>query len=82
MDQFLIELYVPAAGQTYDVFIPRYCRVFEALQLLCAAIKDLASGKIIPNSSTMLCYEDGSPIDVNMSITDAGIKTGSRLMLI
>lgn len=82
MERYLIELFIPAVAQTFDVFIPKCCKVFEVRNLLCAAIKELAAGKLIPIADTLLCFEDGNPLDINMNLSEAGIKNGSRLMLI
>ncbi len=82
MEKILIELFVPAAGCTFDVFVPTHCKVSEVLQLLCAAVKELSEGKLIPQKDTLLCDMQGTPLDINMSVANANLRNSDRLMLI
>jgi len=79
----LVELMVPAADRTFDVFIPLDSRMSVVRTLISSVVNEMSEGKFKANDSTVLCDPDsGAILDVNMLATDLGIKNGSRLMLI
>jgi len=82
-NKVLVEIYVPASGECFDVYIPLESRVSEVLRLTAAIITDLSDGVFISNKDTVLCdAETGNVYDVNIAVAELGIKNGSRLMLI
>lgn len=82
METVLIELRIPAAEATCDMFIPRASMIYDVIQLIKAGVSELFEGKYLPTEDTILCYETGWPIDINMRVEDAGIRNGTCLMLI
>lgn len=83
MDKVLVEINVPAAGTSYDVFIPQTSKMSEIVQLVSKSIADLSGGKFKPDSSTILCdAESGSIFNINLSVYELEIKNGSKLILI
>lgn len=79
----LVEIYVPASGDSFDVWIPLESRMSEVVQLTAAAVSDLLKGQFRADSSTVLCdRETGMIYNVNMAVAELGIQNGSRLMLI
>ena len=83
MDKVLVEVFVPVIGAEYDVFIPLRSGMAEVLELLKKAVTDLSDGQFVSTDETIVCYrENGSIINVNMSVYELGIHNGSKLMLI
>ena len=83
MDKVLVEIFVPVAGQSYDVFIPQSVKMSEIILLVSKSIADLSAGKFKPDASTILCDADsGNIFNINLSVYELEIKNGSRLMLI
>ena len=82
METVLIELRIPAAEATCEMFIPRASMIYDVIQLIRAGVSDLFEGKYYPTEDTFLCDELGRPIDINMRVEDAGIRNGTFLMLI
>ncbi|CAM4339320.1 EsaB/YukD family protein [Paenibacillus tarimensis] len=83
MDKILIELYIPASGQVYDVFIPVHLKVFEVEALLISAVTDLTGGYFTAAEDTVLCDRaTGEVLDINLSVQELGLQNGSALMLI
>ncbi len=82
MEKILVELFVPAVGQTYDVFIPRNSKIHEVLFLMSETVKELAGGRYLPAQDTTLCDDQGRILNINMSVSEHGIVNGSKLMLI
>lgn len=83
MGRILIEVYVPALGTAYDVFIPVQAYMYEVLELLKKAVTDLSDGRFAADGGTAVCYrENGAIININLSVSRLGLHDGSRLMLI
>lgn len=79
----LVEIYVPACGESYDVFIPPESRMSEVVQLVAGALGDLSGGRYRGTADSVLCDRDSGMIyNMNMSIAELGIENGSRLMLL
>lgn len=83
MKKVLVEVFVPVINAKYDVFIPNTSQMSEVLELLKKAVTDLSGGRFVATDETAVCYrENGSIINVNMSVYELGIHNGSKLMLI
>ena len=83
MKKVLVEVFVPVINAKYDVFIPNTSQMSEVLELLKKAVTDLSEGRFVVTDETAVCYrENGSIINVNMTVYELGIHNGSKLMLI
>ena len=83
MDKVLVEVYVPVLDRSYDIFIPLRSPMYEVLELIKKAIKEMSDGRFIANENTSICYrENGAIININLSVYELEIKNGSKLMLI
>jgi len=82
MNEILIELFVPALGKSYDVFIPATAKVFEISGLVTAAIEKLADGLFVPNGAVLCGREDGQPLDASATPAELKLRNGSQLLLI
>ena len=79
----LVEIFVPAAGQTYDVYLPLESKMSEVIPLVAAALSDLSGGKFEAGGDAILCNaQTGAVYDVNNELAVLGIHNGSRLMLL
>lgn len=82
-DKALVEVFVPAAGAKFDVFLPLESRMREVLPLLSGVLSDMSGGKYRAASDAVLCDAGtGIIFNINMRIAELQIKNGSRLMLI
>lgn len=83
MDKVLVEIYVPLLDRSFDMFIPLASPMYEVLELMKKAIAEMSDGRFIANENTALCRrEDGSIININLSVYELEIRNGSKLMLI
>ncbi|GMK42100.1 hypothetical protein PCCS19_51590 [Paenibacillus sp. CCS19] len=83
LNKALVEIVLPAAGTTYDVFLPLDSRMSEVVMLVAALLSDLSDGKFKARPDAMLCdAHSGTILDINRSVAELGIKNGSRLLLI
>ena len=83
MGKVLVEIYVPLLDRSFDMFIPLASPMYEVLELMKKAIAEMSDGRFIANENTALCRrEDGSIININLSVYELEIRNGSKLMLI
>lgn len=83
MDKVLVEVYVPVLDRSFDIFIPLRSPMFEVLELIKKAIKEMSDGRFIANENTAICHrENGTIININLSVYELEIRNGSKLMLI
>lgn len=83
MDKVLVDVFVPVLDRSYDIFIPIQSPMSEVLELIKKAISDISDGRFIANENTAICYrDDGTIININLSVYELEIRNGSRLMLI
>lgn len=83
MDKVLVEVYVPVLDRSFDIFIPLRSSMFEVLELIKKAVKEMSDGRFIANENTAICHrENGTIININLSVYELEIRNGSKLMLI
>jgi hypothetical protein len=83
MNKVLVEIFLPAAGKSFDVYLPLESQMSEVVLLVSALLSDLSDGKYKANDNAVLCdAATGIIYNINMAIAELGIKHGSKLMLI
>ncbi len=83
MEKVLVEIYVPVVNTSYDVFVPLASQMSEVLELVKKAVTELSDGEFRATEETAICYrENGTIININMSVFELGIRNGTKLMLI
>jgi hypothetical protein len=83
VNKVLVEICLPAANQSFDVYIPLESRMSEVLVLVSSLLSDLSDGKYKATQDAILCdAETGIIFNINMTVFELGIKNGSKLMLI
>lgn len=83
VEKGLIEVYVPVLQRAFDIFIPLELPMYETIELIKKAVRELSDGRFQPDGSTVLChYADGRILDINLSAIELEIHHGSKLMLI
>lgn len=79
----LVEIFVPASNQKFDVYIPLESKMSEVVKMVSIAISELSEGKYKATDKAILCDVDtGIIYNVNVEVAELGIRTGSNLMLI
>lgn len=83
MDKILVEVYVPVLGTAWDMFIPQEVPMYEVLTMMKKAAADLSAGMFKADENTAVCHrEDGTILNINLSVYELGLRNGSKLMLI
>ena len=83
MKKYLVDLYVPASGKHYDVYLPTGKKIGEATQLLVGIATSLSEGCYKGTKSSLLFNAvNGEPFEQSITVYDAGIRNASGLILI
>lgn len=82
-EKALVEVFVPAAGETYDVMIPLDSMMSDVLDMLATLLSEMSSGRYKADKSALLCEKNSGIIyNINMKVSEVGIQNGTQLMLI
>lgn len=82
-EKILVEVFVPAIGKKYDVFVPLKSKMHEVVRLVAKSLSELSEGKYRADQEAVLCdRESGKVFDINSSVYELEIKNGSKMMLI
>lgn len=83
MKKVLIEVYLPAVGKTYQLWVPLQATVYQVTEQLIEVFQRMKVDAFLPNEDTMLCDRMGGEIlNAEQMLVEAGVGNGSRLMLI
>lgn len=82
MRDILVELYVPAVEETYDVFIPLQASIYKATLLLEQAVRGLTDGRFLAKDALLCSRKNGDILQRNASAEELGLRNGDQLMLI
>ncbi len=81
-DKVLVEVYLPMAEQTFETLLPKDIRIADAISLLSRVFSDLANVFYESMDNDVLCdRETGAIYNIGITVREANILNGSRLML-
>lgn len=82
-NKVLVEIFVPAANMSYDVFIPLDSKMSDVILLVSNMLSDLSNGKYKATEDAVLCdAKTGMIYNVNLEIAELGINNAAHLLLI
>lgn len=83
MDKVLVKIYVPMLEKIYDVWIPSHKRIYNVIDLLIKAVNELNDNCYRPDKLPMLYDKLTAEVyDINLSIKDSTIRSGTELVLL
>lgn len=83
MEKVLLNIYIPATGGTFDVFVPINLPIKELTPVIANGISELSGGKYYVSKHEMLCSEEESgPLNPNRTLQEYGIQDGTHLYMI
>lgn len=83
MTKILTEVYLPANGKSYEIFLSEDIYVYEAAGLIAEILTEVSDGFFTSCGSDILCSrESGKIYDPNKKLYEVGIKNYSGLMLV
>lgn len=78
-----LDLYLPAAGQSYETSVENNVPLSRLTGLIAQAVERIAGGTYRVDSNPILCdRHTGTVLDINMTLGELGLKNGSSVMLI
>lgn len=82
MDKINVEIIVPSLNSQFEFLLPVVMKINVAKKLIIGVIAE-AEGLNLNSDDLMLCYIDkGEELRLDISIEEAGIKDGSKLLLL
>lgn len=82
-NKMLIEIYVPADGETFEFWISRSYRIAYVTQLLVDFFSSHSRGGYVPDESSVLCdRKSGRILNGSLSVDSLEKMDNPRLMLI
>ena len=82
MDKVLIDLFVPAIGMHFDVFIPEFMQIKTICELLGKAVVELSEEQYVSSEQEVLCsVEMQLVLDCEKTLEDYNVQNGDTLML-
>jgi len=81
--KFVIDVYVPASGNKYEMRIPASIQMFNVLELIKKAVSESEDGRYCPDDTAVLCDKNtGEILNLNLTAFEMGLKNGSEIMII
>lgn len=82
MKKYLVEIRLPAADISYDMFIPDSMQIGILTQLVSTAFTKLSNGIYQDSVQAVLCQQNsGQRYDPNQRVRDTDIRNGTKLLL-
>ncbi len=83
MQNLLINLYLPTLQQYFEIRVPAAMNCMLAAQLAAKAVAPLSNQTYAPSRSSLLAWkENGRLLELGKTMSEAGVKNGSRLILV
>lgn len=83
MNKILTEVYLPANGKSYEIFLSEDIYVYEAAGLIAEILTEVSDGFFTACGSDILCSrDDGKAFNPGKKLSEVGIKNYSKLMLV
>ncbi len=83
MNKYLVDVYLPASGEHFDVFLPANKLIGDVISLLVDTVVPLSGKSFERTSETVLINAvNGEVYDFNTTVFDAGIRNSTKLILI
>ena len=81
--KILVNVYVPAIGEHYDVLIPNFLRIRTVISLIAATVESLSDNLYVPSGEECLCSaEKNILLRANATLEKYGIRNGDHLIMI
>lgn len=81
-NKILLELHVPIVNKVFEIFIPAGKNIKTVTELLKKSISSLDTPSNITSSMVICDGNTGKIIDPNLTIKEAGLQNGSKIILI
>lgn len=83
MNKIILSIYLPATQSTYDVKVDNTEYLYQVIDLISNGLEQISKGMYISSERPVLCNRDtGEIFNINMTLWQLGLKTGSKVMMI
>ena len=83
MDKVLINLYIPTANRSFDLFVPSDLIIRELTKVIINGVVYMCEGAFYASGREMLILTDPETLmDPDCTLADYGVMNGAKLMLI
>ena len=80
--KLLVNVYIPAISEKYDVLIPDNLRIKTVTTLIAGTVEDLSNHRFVSSGDECLCsVEKNILLRHNATLHKYGIKNGDHLVL-
>lgn len=83
MNKILIEIYVPAISESFEIFVPGDVPVNDLKGIIASGVVEITNGKYIASGCEQLCLKNPAGVlNPSLTLQDYGIKDGTEFYLI
>lgn len=83
MNKILVKLYIPMLSKEYDIWVPINRRIHNVIKLIVKALNELTDGEYNPKIMPLLYDKHTAlPYDINLTIRESSIESGSEIVLL
>ena len=83
MNKVLIELFVPAIGDHFDIFAPLDVEVSKLNKIIAHGVEEITDGRYTASENEQLCLKEPyGLLSPSLSLRDYGATDGMQLYLI
>ncbi len=83
MNKVLIELYIPAIGDHFDIFVPVDIPIQDLTKVIINGIVEITNGRYVPSLCEHLCMmEPTGMLNPVLSLYDYGVIDGAQIYLV
>lgn len=83
MQTIIVEIYIPATSARFDFRLPSSGRIGDIMAEITRVLEATQQNLQLDREQPMLCDQDrGLVLDRNDTVAEAGLRDGSRLILV
>ncbi|MDR0852349.1 MAG: EsaB/YukD family protein [Clostridiales Family XIII bacterium] len=83
MNKILIEIEIPVAQKSFEVFLPLHLTGYEVLGLIVKIATELTDRLFVADDGVALCRkEDGAILNLNQPLWKLGLINSEKLILV
>ena len=83
MNRVLVELYVPAIGEHFDMFVPTDVPIQKLNKIIASGVAELTNGIYIVSNEEQLCTKEPCGVlNPMLTLQDYGANDGEQIYLI
>ncbi len=83
MNKVFIEIYIPAIGEHYDIFVPVDIPIQDLTRVIINGIVEITNGRYVTSQSEHLCIKEPvGLLNPMLTLYDYGVIDGTEIYLV